>query len=189
MSQDINDLFRKRIDKMMSDHPELFPTESKVWAYLRGCLRRGIWNKSPMKFKYKESQLTPPPPDYTGRGKRGAICALSGEWTMTSKMEVDHKEGNLPLLCVDDIIPYIIHLLASGEDELQVVSKEAHKIKSHAERYGMTYEEARLDKAAIAIGSTTKKEKDFIKKAGKEPGKNAKIRRQQIIEILKEREQ
>lgn len=140
-----------KIKELMDHHPDLFPTEARFWSYLRGSLRRSLWDKSPMKHRYKNSKMQPPPEGYTGRGKKGAECSLTGEWTMTSKMEVDHKDGHKSLRCEDDIIPFIIHLLASSEEELQLVEKEAHKIKSYAERSGISFEDAIIEKQIIAL--------------------------------------
>lgn len=142
---------QQQIEKIMSDHPDLFPTESKFWTYLRGALRRSLWSKSPMKLRFKSSTSSPPPEDYTGRGRKGHYCALTGEWVAVSKSEVDHIEGNVSLSCEEDIIPFIVHLLASGEDQLQVVDKEAHKIKSYAERMGITFEQATVEKRIIEM--------------------------------------
>jgi hypothetical protein len=171
-----------RINKLMTNHPDLFPTEAKVWAYIRGALRRGLWEKSPLKFRAKAANITPPPPDYKGKARKGSICHLSGKWTGVSAAEVDHLEGHKSLLCEADIIPYIIHLLAS-DDELAYVDKEVHKIKSYADRMGITLEAAMIEKEAIRL-QKEKKDIDFIKKAGYTPASNAKLRRSQLIEIL-----
>ncbi|MFU1828021.1 hypothetical protein ACM6QN_15190, partial [Enterococcus faecium] len=45
-----------------------------------------------------------------------------------------------------------IHLLASNDEELQLASKEAHKIKSYAERMDLSFEEAKIKKKEIAFG-------------------------------------
>lgn len=140
-----------KIKQLMNEHPDLFPTEAKVWAYIRGCMRRGFWEKSPMKHRFKSSKTTPPPKDYTGRGRKGADCSLTGEWTMTSQLEVDHKDGHKPLRSEEHILPYLIHLLASNNEELQLASKEAHKIKSYSERMDISYEEAAIRKKIIAF--------------------------------------
>lgn len=166
--------FDSKIKELMHKYPDLFPTEAKFWAYLRGCLRRGLWEKSPMKFRYKSSAVTKPPVGYTGKGRKGAECALTGVWTPTSKMEVDHINGNVPLQSEDDILDYIIHLLAS-DDELQLVSKEAHKIKNYQERMGITFEEAKVAKKVIAFSkqALTKQLKD-LQSLGVVPDKETK---------------
>lgn len=175
----------ERIKKLMENHPDLFPTEAKVWAYIRGALRRGLWEKSPMKFRAKAANITSPPKDYNGKARKGSICYLSGKWVGVSAAEIDHLDGHQPLLCEADIIPYIIHLLAS-DDELAYVDKEVHKIKSYADRMGITLEEAMIQKEAIQLVKN-KKDVDFIKAAGYTPASNQAARRKQIIEILKEK--
>lgn len=177
--------FNERVQKMMKDHPDIFPTEAKVWSYIRGCLRRGFWEKSPMKFKFKQQGMQPPPPWYTGRGKKGAECALTGVWTMTSKLEVDHKDGHKSLLDEDDIVPYIVHLLASG-DELQAVEKEAHKAKSYSERLGVSFEEALVEKKIIERMKKPKGVQDDQLRALGLPCGNDKKRKESWRKALKE---
>ena len=175
------------IQKLMKMYPDLFPTEAKFWSYLRGALRRSLWSKSPMKLRAKQASAIPPPPDYKGRGKKGHICALTGEWVMTSKAEVDHKEGHKSLLCEDDIIPYIIHLLATS-DELQVVDKEAHKIKSYAERMGISFEQAVIEKRIIELTKLPVKELQELLAKHNKPSNNASVRKQSVRELVEEGE-
>ena len=176
-----------KIKRIIKAHPDLFPTEAKFWAWLRGGLRRGLWEKSSLKLKFKNKNVSPPPPDYTGRGKKGDYCALTGVWTPTSKLEVDHKDGNLSLKCSEDILPFIAHLLAE-DCELQLVDKEAHKIKSYAERPNISFEQAQATKQAIAIQKDRKKESEWFAENNIKPASNAKKRREQIINHLLQEE-
>lgn len=166
------------------EYPEFWPTEAKFWTYLRGGLRRGLWEKSPIKIDYKRQLLSKPPEGYTGRAKSGAICALTGEWTGNSNLEVDHVDGGKSLLSFEDILPFIMHMVPPKES-LQLVEKEAHKIKSYAERQGITFEEAVVTKKVIALEKDKKvmqwfAERDIV------PESNAKRRRAQMVEILME---
>lgn len=130
-------------------YPHIWKTESQFWVWLRGSLRRGVWEKYPVKLEFKNEAVSLPPEGYTGRAKSGAVCALSGVWEGKSKMEVDHIEGHVSLRSWEDILPFIMHMLATKEN-LQLVTKPAHKIKSYAERMGISYQEADVKKAAIA---------------------------------------
>ena len=130
-------------------YPHIWKTESQFWTWLRGALRRGVWEKYPVKLEFKNEAVSLPPEGYTGRAKSGAICALSGVWEGKSKMEVDHIEGNVSLKAWSHVLPFIIHMVTTKEN-MQLVTKPAHKIKSHAEKKGITYQEADVDKAAIA---------------------------------------
>lgn len=176
-------LLQSQIERLVRLHPDIFPTEAAVWTRLRGDLRRGIWEKSSAKFQFKNKACTPPPKGYTGRARLGAECALTGEWTGKSKMEVDHKKGNVSLRKPEDVVPFIAHLLSSG-DQLQLVSKEAHKVKSYAERYGMDFEEAKATKEVIAMEKRKGEVESFLKGEGIKPARTKKARREQAVKVL-----
>ena len=171
--------------KPWEEYPELWKTEAAWWAYLRGSLRRGLWEKSPIKFQYKNNECTKPPEGYTGRGKTGSPCALTGDWVNKSNLEVDHINGNIPLLSWEDVVPFILHLVPP-KGTLQLVSKEAHKIKSYAERKGISFEEAKTEKRVIEL--TKKPVKDIQKILDKHnlPSNNAKVRRENLKKLVEE---
>lgn len=166
------------------DYPLLWPTKSKFYTYLRGVLRQAVWNKSPIKITFKNSVCGKPPEGYTGKAKSGAYCALSGVWEGKSKLEIDHCKGNVPLNDEEDILSFIKHLIPPP-NSLQAVTSEAHKCKSYAEKQGITYEEAVIEKEIIKI-CKEKKDKSFLEERGINPLGNAAKRRQQIREVLNE---
>ena len=135
-----------------------------------------------MKLSFKSQTSSPPPEGYTGRGRKGHACALTGEWVSVSNSEVDHKEGGAKLSSEEQIVPFIVHMLAS-KDELQVVGKEAHKIKSYAEAQGTSFEEASATKKAIAV-QNAKQDKEVLAEAGIPPASNAMGRRAQLKELF-----
>ena len=160
-------------------------TKAEFFTYLRGALRRAIWEKWPLKFKFKDGVVGPPPEDYKGKAKSGAYCALSGEWVPKSYAEVDHIVGNVSLQEWEDVLPFIQHLCCPKEN-MQYVSKEGHKVKSYADKQGITFEEAQAEKTAIAL-IRSKKDKEFLESMGEIPGSNQSKRRKQIVEhLLKE---
>lgn len=163
-------------------YPDIWPTKSKFYTWLRGALRNAVWNKSPIKITFKNNACSKPPDDYTGRAKSGAYCALSGDWDGKSALQVDHIIGNISLNDEDDILDFLKHLIPPP-NTLQLVTKEAHKIKSYAEKQGITFEEAWIQKQAIALISS-KQDKAFIQAKGVTPASNAKARREQLIQIL-----
>lgn len=171
------------------EYPHLWKTKSAFYAWLRGCLRGGLWNKSPIKLSFKNSVVSAPPAGYSGRAKSGAECALSGVWTSKSFLEVDHKLGNVSLNDESDIIRFIKHLVPA-KDSMQLVSKEAHKIKSYAERYNMSYDDAVIVKNVIEIMKkhSIKYQLNMLTNAGYDIKlvKNAKQRRQLLTKMLKE---
>lgn len=166
-------------------YSDIWPTEAKFWTWLRGCFRQAVWNKSPCKITFKNANCSPPPEGYTGRAKSGKHCALSGVWEGKSKLEVDHIEGNKSLRSEQDILEFVKHLIPHP-DSMQLVTKEAHKIKSYAEKQGMSYERACAEKQAIAL-QKSKQDSDWLVDNGVSPvGKNAKLRREQIVNKLLE---
>jgi len=164
-------------------YPELWATKSKFYTWLRGSLRKAVWNTSPIKITFKNKACSPPPEGYTGRAKSGAYCALSGDWDGKSALQVDHIVGNVSLQDEGDILDFIKHLIPPP-NSLQLVTKEAHKIKSHAEKQGITYQVAYCEKQAIDI-IKQKKDVVFLKSKGITPESNAKKRRQQLVEYFK----
>src|SRR5690554_3110739 len=122
-------------------YPHIWKTKSSFFTWLRGCLRRAVWEKYPPKLEFKNEVCTPPPEGIITRAKTGAFCALTGEWEGKSKLEVDHIVGNASLKDWEDVLSFIQHLCAPKEN-MQLVKKEAHKIKSYAERKGISFEEA-----------------------------------------------
>ena len=163
--------------------PHIWPTKSSFFTFLRGALRRAIWEKWPLKIEFKNEVCEPPPEDYKGRAKSGAYCALSGEWVGKSASEIDHIVGNISLKNWEDVLPFILHLCAS-KDNMQLVSKEAHKIKSYAEKMGISFEEASYTKEAIAI-CKVKGDIRWLEGRGIKPDKNGLKRRGQIIKQLR----
>lgn len=170
--------------KPWEEYPEIWETEAEWWSYLRGALRRGLWEKSPIKLSFKNANCNLPPEYYTGRAKSGAYCALSGEWTGKSKLQVDHCDGNKSLLCWQDVLPFILHLVPT-KGTIQLVSEDAHKIKSHAERKGISFEQASYEKIAIDL-IKKKLDKSWLESRGTVPASNQTKRREQIIDLLKE---
>ena len=129
-------------------YPEVWKTKSSFFSWLRGGFRKAIWQFYPGKIIFKKARLTKPPPDYRGKAKSGAVCALSGVWTGNSKLEVDHIHGEASLRDWEDIVPFIRHLCTT-DDNMQLVDRDVHKIKTYAERQGISFEDAILEKRYI----------------------------------------
>lgn len=129
-------------------HPHIWKNKTAFFTYLRGALRGAVWNTNPAKLDFKNKSVSPPPPDYVGRAKSGAECALTGRWVNKSNLEVDHIHGNVPLNDWYDVLPFIQHLTCL-HDNMQLVSADAHKIKSYAERHNISFTDAAAEKYAV----------------------------------------
>lgn len=158
-------------------------------SFLRGGIRRSLWNKSPIKLQFINSARERiPNPVAKNRTKFpmvwGGRCALCDKLFAMKDLEVDHKKGNHSLLSLEDIQPFVEGIVCVSVSDLQLVCKPCHKAKSHAEKMGMTLEDARIEKEVIAI-MKAKEDKKWLENHGLTPAKNAKLRRQQIIEHMK----
>lgn len=168
--------------KPWEEYPELWKNKTAFFTYLRGSLRKAVWDISPIKISFKNSTAEKPPKNYMGKGKKGKICALSGEWFPISYLEVDHIEGNVSLNDEEDILDFIKHLVPP-KGSLQLVSKEAHKVKSYAEKQKISYKEAKAEKFAISL-IKDRKDTQFLVSNNITPEKSAPKRRKQIVRFL-----
>lgn len=131
-----------------------FPTESKFFAWVRGGLRQGIWNKHPIKLdmlKTQRRKIKNPRPN-PRKGSElvwGYDCAIcEGQFT-AMQVEVDHMVGENKLTSIDDLVTFFKRLVLVTPQDLQIVCKECHGIKTYAERYGVSETEAKAVKMAI----------------------------------------
>lgn len=143
-----------KLEKMLAEMSHVWKTESAYYTWLRGSIRRAMWSKNPVKLEFiKQNRIKIPNPNPKGKVKEvwGGVCALTGNTYPIGDMEVDHKEGNHSLKTLDDLVPFVKGIVMITLDDLQLVSKEAHKIKSYAEKQGISFEEAKVEKEVIEL--------------------------------------
>lgn len=173
------------------EYNHLWKTESAYLSWIRGGIRRYLWSKSPVKLEFeKESKIkiknNNPRSMKAHPYVAGYKCTICEGLFKANECECDHKTGEHPLRSIKDVQSFVQGIVMIRKEDLAMVCKPCHKAKTYAEREGMSIDEARCVKLAIA------KEKeggvqvvDFIKKSGIVPAKNAKLRREQLIEIYK----
>ena len=179
---------QSRLLKVLKEYPHIWKTESSLMSYIRGGIRRSLWNRSPIKIEFiKNNRIRIPNPNPRGKVKEvwGAVCALTGEVFPLNQIEIDHRVGGNTLKSMNDLQSFIEAIVLVTEDDLQFVSKEAHKIKSYSEKQGISFEEAMAVKKAIDIVKQ-KKDKQFLEERGIIPASTQAKRREQIEQILKE---
>ncbi|TXN26545.1 hypothetical protein, partial [Lacisediminihabitans profunda] len=103
--------------------------------------------------------------------------------------EIDHKTGEFSLTRVEDIQAFVEGVVFVRIGDLAVLCKPCHEIKTYAERYGLTLEEAGIVKQAIAIQKQKGYDKAFLQEVGIKPASNAELRKEQIIEYLKSKKE
>lgn len=172
--------------KPWQEYPHIWKTKASFMSFLRGGIRRALWNRSPIKLEFiRKNRIRIPNPNPRGRVDEvwGAICGVCGGEFLLKDVEVDHRVGNHSLKDLDDLQPFIEGIVCVSEEALSFVCKPCHKCKTHAEKMGISFDEALIMKNAIEI------EKNFDTKSwlierGITPGKNMKERRKQIIKTL-----
>lgn len=171
--------------KLWEIYPHIWATESAYMSWLRGGLRRYLWSKNPVKLEFiKQNRIKIPNPNPKGKVKEvwGGVCALTGKTYPIGEMEVDHKEGNHSLKTLDDLVPFVKGIVMITLDDLQLVSKEAHKIKSYAEKQGISFEEAKIEKEVIEL-IKQKKDKEYCIENNIPVQSTQSARRKAIVEF------
>jgi len=122
-------------------------SENKLVSMLRSAIRQ-VWMYSPVKLAKLEQGRIPDLNPNT-RTKWLWECEHCGELFKQADVEVDHKKGNWPFACINDFLAFYDNILRVKLDELQILCKPHHEIKTYAEKYGLTFEEAEKEKEVI----------------------------------------
>lgn len=168
------------------NYPQIWPTKSSFLSFLRGGIRRALWNRSPIKLefikKYRRKIKNPNP---KGKVKEvwGGTCNLCGNEFPSNQLNVDHREGQNSLRELSDLQSFMESIVLVQESDLQFVCLPCHKIKNLQERTGVDFETARVEKSVIEI-CKNKQDKQWLLDKGITPLGNAKLRRQQITEEM-----
>ena len=172
-------------------HPlSIWKTQSEYFIFLRGWLRR-IWADNPLRAEWKKSQLRPVTKEeklakvFHPSTKQVGQCYLCKNWFAGSKLEVDHILPSDGCYDFDTAEKFLWHCVASDPDNWALVCQPCHKIKSYADREGLSFEEAKAVKQAIEV-EKSKKVNEFLKSKDIVPASNAKLRREQLVKYFKE---
>lgn len=160
-------------------------TEAAFMSYVRSGIRKSLWNRYPLKTLFMKMNRIRGVNPKTGRECFGGICYLTGEFFPQSDLEVDHLVGGHSLKTIEDTSSFLKGMLYVDFEDLRFVSKEAHRIKSYAERMSITYEEAKAAKKVIAM-MKNKKNVDKILAKHSLPSNNDKTRKEGLTKLIKE---
>lgn len=135
-------------------------TEKKLVSMLRSAIRQ-VWMRAPNKLaKLEQARIADMNPDT--RTKWLFKCEICNELFKQNEVEVDHKSGNHTFTRLEDFENFCDKILNASLDELQIVCKPDHEIKTHSERYGITFEEARKEKDVITFSKFPVKEQKIL---------------------------
>lgn len=171
-------------------YPEFWKTESAFLSFIRGGIRRHLWAKNPIKLSLlKDRRIRIINPNVKGRKAHPTVWGFVCEQCQkeVSKVEVDHRTGEYSLRKVSDIQSFVEGIVFVKKEDLAILCKPCHKIKTHSERSGLSLEDAAIDKEAIAICKGSAAEvKAWIVSKGEIPAKTVPERKAQVKRILKE---
>ncbi len=161
-------------------------SEKKMCTQIRSAIR-GVWMKHPVKLAYLYSHTYPDKNPAT-RTKWLVDCEMCGGSFKQSEVQCDHIVGEHSLLTLEDVVPFAKSILGVTENDLRMLCIPCHEQVTYSERYGVSLEEAKKEKAVIAkLKQTVSKQKAELKRHGYKPKdiSNAEKRRECYRKILK----
>jgi len=165
-------------------------TEGKFIVYLRGVLRAG-WSRFPLKLQYikdNRKRIKNPKPNAPERFAViwGGTCECCNKDFPQAMMEIDHKGEQGKFTTMSEIEGYARHLFMVTYEDMRWICKPCHKIISHSQRIGSSFDEASLEKDIIEIMKNPISDIiDFIDSYGEYDISNEKKRKLAVKEILK----
>ena len=116
--------------------------EKYICDTLRSCVRK-VWMRHPVKLLALDL-ATEPDMNPDTRTTWKVKCAKCNDYHKKNNVEVDHIRGEHSLKTLDDLVPFALSILNVTTDDLQVLCKRHHRIKTYAERWGYSEEGAEI---------------------------------------------
>lgn len=153
------------VKRVVSENLDVWKTEASFINYIRGGIRRGLWEKNPVKLKViKSRRKRIPNPNPRGRVETvwGGECEVCSKLFSQKELQVDHKRSDFnKMSSLDDIQKFVEGVAVVVQSDLQLVCKPCHGIISHSQRHGVSFEEAAIMKEIIQL---SKSDKDTVDK-------------------------
>ena len=161
--------------------PEVWKNDKAYFVWLRGQMRR-TWARHPIKIAYKKSRrIRATMGKKTKRNPTGEVwaseCEICHQYFRLT--EVDHIEEAGGFNNWEEFQDWLYKLLHINFESIRELCKSCHGAVSYATRMGISFEEAVIEKEAIAFSKMSVN--DQIAKLIElklEAGSNAKLRRQ-----------
>lgn len=158
----------------------LFNSEGGYKAWLRGALRKA-WNNHPVKRRKLFSTRVRADVGVNGKTVYAWPCAVCQG--LTRKPLVDHITQAGGFIDEESFKDWMGNLLLVTQEQLQVLCKDCHDIKTYSEKYSISVKHARIVKTAIEL-QKGKTDKEWLIDKNIAPASNELGRRTQIIEYL-----
>ena len=132
----------------------IWKTEASYWSWIRGQIRR-IYSKYPIARNFKNSKCRKATKEdkleynlHTSTKLIGQ-CNICKQWFAKSKLQIDHREPSEGCTSYETMHSFLDYNAMVSPEELQLLCHPCHKIKTHADNKGISFEEARKDKEKI----------------------------------------
>jgi len=137
-------------------YPHIWKSKSAFMAFVRGGIRKGLWNTNPIKIEFIKNnrkrvnlgKITPKNPEGEVWGAQCSICKQDFK---QAECQVDHVDGNKSLKSMDDLLSFVEGMIIITDEDLALVCKPCHTIKTYSETHNISFELARITKQAIAF--------------------------------------
>ena len=169
---------------------QVWKSKSEYFNWLRGNLRK-IWSDYPVRKVWKKESLRP----VTSKERLGKAfhpstksvgqCVMCKDWMAGSKLECDHKKPSNGCSDWESVPSFVSYCVSEPATEFQLICKPCHRIKTYAERMGITFEEAKAAKKIIALMKDKKKVDKLLAKHNL-PSNNDKARKESLNKLMKE---
>ena len=183
-------------------YTHIWKTEAAYLSWIRGQIRR-MWNHCPQKIEFlKKNSQQLPKLDANGdeiKFKNGKVrlykayvcnycekvCYDSDKRGKKKSYAVDHIKGNHSLTKFEHVPVFLDSILRVRPEDLQILCTDCHDVKTYAEKEDIPFKEALFQKIAIKH-KNEKTDKQFFIDRGLDIPKNQELRREKIVEILKQ---
>jgi len=173
--------------------PDVWKTKPAFFQWVRGQMRRA-WARHPVKVSYMHNHRERVPlGKKTVKNPKGLVwgcrCEHCNNLFKQTECEVDHIEQAGSFKDWKDLEAWMVKLMHINWGSIRVVCKTCHRIKSYAERMGITFNEAKLEKEVIAFTklSVVRQQQILIVKFPPKDRANAKVRRAAYKTLLQEK--
>ena len=163
-----------------SDCPEVWKDEKAFFNWLRSQTRR-VWSRHPIKIEYKKGRRFKAPIGLKDKEVWACHCEICNELVPSGKCEIDHIEAGGSFTDWKTYTEWARRILWVTFDDIRELCKECHEVVTLSQRMGISFEQAKVEKAIIAA---CKEDKQWLTERGHTPASNAKLRKEQIRTIL-----
>jgi hypothetical protein len=124
-------------------------TESAFYGWVRGQLRKG-WTRHPVKNLLLQNNRFKKD-NGKGRMTWHLECSQCKQDTPQTKIQIDHIHPAGSLKTTEDIGKFVERLYFVTFDTIRPVCIPCHEVITFAERKGLSFEEAKIEKACVKI--------------------------------------